>query len=308
MNIEMEKLSFFSKNKNNPSANNFKHLTEENERLQLQIDLMISKINSLYVKTEELRKIISELQNQKKLLIESIENLEELHKQKEELIAIASHDIKNPAGTIKNLVGLLETFDLTNQEQIEIHQSLINISNRIVTIVNEVSITVKRSKGTFDLNLSKNNLNVIVDLILKRYDGVATNKSIELTSKIDSSIPDILFDKNKIDEVIENLLNNALKFAPPKSSVKIITRKETEFVVFEVIDNGPGLTAEEAKMAFEKEVKLSNSPTGNENSTGLGLWIVRKFVEKHNGKVWIKSKKGVGSTFAFKIPIKQKED
>ena len=149
----MKKFDFFSKN--NSSPNNFEHLKEENERLQLQIDLMLSKINSLYVKTKELHKIIEELQNQKKLLIESIENLEKLHKQKEELIAIASHDIKNPAGTIKNLVGLLETFDLTNQEQIEIHQSLINISNRIVTIVNEVSITVKRTKGTFDLNRSE---------------------------------------------------------------------------------------------------------------------------------------------------------
>ena len=302
----MSKFNLFSKN--NDSQEELKNLSDENERLKLQIDLMISKINSLEVKTEELRRIIIELKNQRKRLTETIEKLETLHKEKEDLIEIAAHDIKNPAGTIKNLVVLLESFDLTAQEQNEIHQSLMNISNTIVAIVNNLTVSIKRSKGTFELNVSSNNINSIIENLLSRYQIVAHKKSIKLTSTLAENIPDTLCDETKIDEVIENLINNALKFAPKNSTVEVKTKKEENFIVVEVIDNGVGLTEEEARIAFDKNEKLSNTPTGGESSSGLGLWIVRKFVEKHNGRVWITSKKGTGSTFAFKIPIKQKED
>jgi len=302
----MSKFNLFSKN--NDSQEELKNLSDENERLKLQIDLMISKINSLEIKTEELRRIIIELKNQRKRLTETIEKLETLHKEKEDLIEIAAHDIKNPAGTIKNLVGLLESFDITAQEQNEIHRSLMTISNTIVAIVKNLTVSIKRSKGTFELKVSSTNINSIIEKLLSRYQIVAQKKSIKLTSTLAENITKTLCDETKIDEVIENLINNALKFAPKNSTVEVKTRKEDNFIVVEIIDNGVGLTEEEARIAFDKDVKLSNTPTGGESSSGLGLWIVRKFVEKHNGRVWIKSKKGVGSTFAFKIPIKQKED
>jgi len=302
----MSKFNLFSKN--NDSQEELNKLSKENEKMLHQIETMISKIKSLEIKTEELHSIINDLQNQKKHLTETIEKLEDLHKQKEDLIKIAAHDLKNPAGTIKNLIGLLETFDLTNQEQQEIHQSLINLADRIVVIVDDVVASVKKSKGLFELNMSDNNFNQIVVLTVKRYQAMAQKKTITMTSTIDSNIPEFTFDKTKIEEVVENLINNAIKFTPANCNVKVQTRKDKNYVVLEVTDNGPGLTANEAKKAFGKEVKLSNTPTGGESSSGLGLWIVRKFVEKHNGRVWIKSKKGVGSTFAFKIPIKQKED
>lgn len=301
----MGKLNLFSKKNNNSISDNSKILSEENERMLFQIETMISKINSLEIKTEELKNIIEELKSQRNNLIKSIKKLDDLHKEKEDLIKIAAHDIKNPAGTIKNLVGLLESFDLTNKEQQEIHHGLINISNRIVSIVDEVVESIKKSKGLFELNISENNFNTVVENIVLRYKATAKIKSINLTSTIDTTIPNFPFDKIKIEEVVENLINNAIKFTPINCSVDVLTKKESKFVVLEVKDNGPGLTVEEAKKAFSKEIKLSNTPTGGESSTGLGLWIVRKFVEYHKGRVWIKSKKGFGSTFAFKIPIDQ---
>ncbi len=76
------------------------------------------------------------------------------------------------------------------------------------------------------------------------------------------------------------------------------------YVTVEIADNGFGLTEDEVAHAFEKGSKLSTKPTGNESSSGLGLWIAKKIVTEHDGHVWVKSKKGFGSTFAFKLPIK----
>ncbi len=289
-------------------SDKFQKLSSENDKMLHQIEAMITKINALEIKTDELSKIISELKSQRKHLIQTIEKLEELHVEKEDLIKIAAHDIKNPAGTITNLVGLLESFDLTAQEQQEIHMALINISNKIVKIVDDVVDSVKNSKGLFELKLTANDFNTIVQEIVDRYTKVALDKKITLTVKLDNTIPPLSFDKEKIEEVIENLINNAIKFTTSNCKVEVVSSIEKNFVILEVKDNGPGLTAADAKKAFGKEVRLSNLPTGGESSTGLGLWIVRKFVEKHNGKVWIKSKKGFGSTFAFKIPINQKLD
>jgi signal transduction histidine kinase len=119
-------------------------------------------------------------------------------------------------------------------------------------------------------------------------------------------MPDVDLDYQKIDEVIDNLVSNAIKFSHKGGKIRIKTRKNgNNDVTVEVSDNGLGLTEEDIQRAFQRGSKLSAQPTGGEASSGLGLWIVKKLVEAHNGKVWVKSALGQGSTFAFTIPLKQ---
>jgi len=303
--------SIFGKKKpieNSENNDKLHALINENEKLHDQINLLLAKINSLESQTEELQQIIVELQKKKKFLADSLEKMKKLQKEKDDVIAMAMHDIKNPAGTIQNLISLLETYDLNAVEQSEVHRSLITISNRLVKIVEEVATTVHRTKVALKVEFSESNLNEIAGNVVNRYKIAAKAKDIEIRTDFSAKLTDVELDEGKIDEVIENLLNNAVKFSPNDSEVIVKTKMDDKYVILEVIDNGPGLSEQEVRVAFEKGSQLSAKPTGGESSTGFGLWIVQRIINEHNGKVWVRSKKGNGSTFSFRIPVKQKKE
>ena len=97
-------------------------------------------------------------------------------------------------------------------------------------------------------------------------------------------------------------MSNAIKKKKKKGKVRILTKKENNNMIVEISDNGLGLSEEDVQKAFQRGVRLSATPTAGESSSGFGLWIVKKLVEAHKGKVWIRSALGRGSTFAFSIP------
>ena len=293
---------------NSENTDKLQALIIENEELRNQINLLLAKISSLELQTDELKQIIVELQEKKKFLAESLEKLEKLQKEKDDAIAMAMHDIKNPAGTIQNLISLLETYDLNAVEQSEVHKSLIKISTRLVKIVDEVSTTVYRTKVALKVTFQNSNLNKIAETVVERYKLAAKAKDINLTNIFSDKLPEVELDEGKIEEVIENLINNAIKFSPNNSEITVKTKADEKYVILEVIDNGPGLSEQEVRKAFDKGSKLSAKPTGGESSTGFGLWIVQRIISEHNGKVWVRSKKGNGSTFSFRIPVRQTKE
>jgi len=228
-----------------------------------------------------------------------------LHQQKDELFAIAIHDIKNPAAAIKSFVELLESYDLNANEQQEIMQSLLDTSEQIVKLAQRISVEIASTKTTSNLIFEKTSLKNITDSVCKRNMAYAKQKGIKLVNQTSSAIPEIEIDNAKIEEVIDNLVNNAIKYSPSGTIVQMRTYFNSEKIIFEVEDNGVGLSEEDVKNAFKKGALLSTKPTGDETRSGLGLWISKKIIEEHNGKIWLKSKSGVGSTFGFEIPFKK---
>ena len=103
-------------------------------------------------------------------------------------------------------------------------------------------------------------------------------------------------------QIFDNLISNAVKFAPINSSVNITLSQTNNSILFSVKDNGPGLTEKDKKSLFKRFSKLSAKPTGGEHSTGLGLSIVKKLVEKLRGKVWCESEFGAGAEFIVELP------
>ena len=114
-------------------------------------------------------------------------------------------------------------------------------------------------------------------------------------------------DEVKIQEVIENLINNAIKYGPPESTVEVRTFIKGKALTVEIQDTGVGIPEADLKRAFQKGAVLTPKPTGLEQSSGLGLWIVKRIIEEHSGKVWVNSKIGSGSTFGFELPIEIKD-
>jgi signal transduction histidine kinase len=128
-------------------------------------------------------------------------------------------------------------------------------------------------------------------------------KSIELILDIDNDIPLIAFDKDRILQVVENYISNAVKYSFPGSKVNVKIEKQDGMIKTSVKDEGQGISPDNLKKLFTKFGKAGVKPTGKEKSTGMGLFICKNIVEKHGGNVAVDSVVGEGSTFSFTLPI-----
>lgn len=274
----------------------YKKLKELNENNQ-------SKIKDFKRSISELETVNIKLLEKKQKLEESKMQLEELQKKKERLFAIAVHDIKNPIAAIKGYIELIKSYDLNAQEQQEIIESLVETSNKVISLAQEMSEAIANDEPEKKIVMEKSSLKEIIDSVCLMNSAYARKKNIKIINKSSSSMPDIEINKSKIEEAIENLINNAIKYGPSGTEVHVVTFFNNEFVTVEIIDNGVGLSEEDQVKVFTKGAVLSSKPTGNETRSGLGLWIVKQIIEEHKGKVWVKSKLGSGSTFAFELPI-----
>ena len=244
-----------------------------------------------------------ELLNQKENLLNKKSQLEELHSQKDELYAVAIHDLKNPAAAIKGLIQLLDDFDLTAQEQQEIMEGIVASSESIFKLTEELSSSISQDNEQNIITIENASLKKVIDTVFTINNAYAHKKDIRLVNRSSTTLPNFNFDPNKIKEVLDNLINNAIKYGPKNTEVILESFFTDTKVTIEVTDTGVGLSDEDLKKVFTKGGKLSSKPTGNESSSGLGLWIVKKLVEAHKGKVWVKSKLGKGSTFIVELPI-----
>ncbi|HPD34429.1 MAG TPA: HAMP domain-containing sensor histidine kinase, partial [Candidatus Kapabacteria bacterium] len=157
------------------------------------------------------------------------------------------------------------------------------------------------------LNFETNPIKDLIEDVVSKNQVMARKKNIKLFTELPTNLPEVEMDYRRISEALENLISNAIKFTEENGTVRVRAFKEGGNITVEVSDNGLGLSEEDVEKAFRWGQKLSSQPTGGEPSSGLGLWIVKKIIDSHNGRVWIKSALGKGSTFAFSFPIKREE-
>lgn len=277
------------------------NLKSELAALRMQIDKMQDQSRSLIMQNKELQETLNLTDKSKK-------ELEELQKQKEELFAVIVHDIKNPASVIKGLVDLLTNYDSTASDFDDIMQDIAASSSRILMLSSEISKIMALEGSEMKLHFDDVNINDIAQDVFTRNSYNAKNKSLTYECMFDNDLPEINLDVLRIDEVMDNLISNAIKYTDRNGSILVETTfdKDKNHIVYSVSDTGQGLSEEDIKSTFKKGATLSSKPTAGESATGLGLWIVKKMIEAHDGYVWVKSKKGEGSTFAFSIPVNRK--
>jgi signal transduction histidine kinase len=298
------------KREQNPVTNEAEELKSSLANLKLEIDKKNSELKHHKKIINELNKTIEKLEDANVNLIEQKEaltakkvQLEDLQKQKDEILAIKFHDIKNPANAIHGLVELLESYDLTATEQQEIMESIVASSENIVELVQSISETFAKENFDDEYIFEMSSLQDIVDTVITINSAYAKKKKIRLINNSSKSLPKFKFDPVKIKEAIDNLVNNAIKYSPAETDVSVRTYMTEKNFYIEVTDNGSGIPEKELPLIFEKGVKLSPKPTGNEKSSGLGMWIVKKIIQAHKGRIDAKSKLGVGTTFTIELPI-----
>ncbi len=284
--------------------NRMKDLEKEREVFQKEIDALRGQIQQMQVRSSEMQKENKTLEESVLKISNSKLEIEELQSQKDDLFAMLIHDIKNPAGIIKSLVELLVSYDLSAIEQQEIIEDIMNTTHRIMQLSSEVSRVLALESSNLGLDLSPVNIYTISHQVSRRYEVKAKEKAIFLLHEVPEDLPTVDIDSLKIDEVISNLISNAIKFTQNGGTVRVKAMQKDNLLIMEISDNGQGLSESDLKLAFQRGAQLSAQPTGGEVSTGLGLWIVKRLVEAHGGKVWVRSFVGKGSTFAFSLSFK----
>ncbi len=231
-------------------------------------------------------------------LLEKNAKLEELNEEKNYIMNVVAHDLKSPLNQIQGLAEVirLEEGTLSSTQQ-ECLSNISTSSERLSMMINRILNTRAIESDNLEYQASNVKVGRILHQIVGNFQPLADQKNISiLTSGVVGS-PSVKGDKHHIQQVIENLISNAIKFSPPSKKVEIALKIEDKRAVLSFKDEGPGLTKDDFDKLFVEYANLSAQPTGDETSTGLGLSIVKKYVELMEGEIWCKSTFGHGATF-----------
>ncbi|MFT5616939.1 MAG: signal transduction histidine kinase [Arenicella sp.] len=248
-----------------------------------------------------------EISTQRDAIEEQNEELKLLNEEKNNLINIVAHDLKSPLNQIN---GIMYVFKATMPDMNEDQGSLVDMVSDATTrlsqmITNLLDINAIES-GQLNINLKKTDITTVAKRLQPQFVDRANKKNIQIHEDFSQELY-ISIDESYLGQVFENLVSNAIKFSPQHRNIYLSVKQAENEIVFSVRDEGPGLKEKDMEKMFGKFQKLSAQPTDGEHSTGLGLSIVKRFMEAMNGKVWAESNPKVGATFFVSLPIYDKE-
>jgi signal transduction histidine kinase len=224
-----------------------------------------------------------------------------LNNEKNEFLGMAAHDLKNPLTII---VGSAELAGMGGDEA-EIQKLLNAISaaaTRMRNLITNLLDVNAIEQGKFTSKVEPFDIAALVKRSVENNEQSSTRKEIEVRVGASEGLW-AKADPGATLQILDNLISNALKYSPPKTTIHVHTLPETNCVLVSVRDEGPGISEEDQKKLFQKFTRLTAQPTGGESSTGLGLAIVKRLAEAMSGSVQCHSALGAGSTFTLRLPV-----
>jgi signal transduction histidine kinase len=236
--------------------------------------------------------------------------MKRLNEQRSEFLGIAVHDLKNPLTAISAIAEMLlvdtkEAGAAADSEQVEMLGQLARSAVHMRDIVTDLLASEAIDSGRIELQRRTEDLADLAGIVCEMNQARAETKNIRLVLDAKPGYCLANVDGRRMREVMDNLVSNAVKFSPQHRTVWVTVRSSDEspgVVLFSVRDEGPGLTEQDKQKLFGRFVKLSARPTGDESSTGLGLSIVKRLVELHDGRIRVDSEHGHGATFTVQLP------
>lgn len=265
------------------------------------------------------------------IALRDISREKEIDRMKSEFISVVSHELRTPLTSIKNAVSIIlgrTAGEITQDQEKFLSLASRNI-DRLAGIINNLLDLSKLEAGKVEMRFQEADLNEPLDTVISSLALQAGNKSITISKEIPVGLPKIYGDTDKIEQILTNLINNAIKFTPERGSITVAAKsfrgeefvvrnkKGTEkvselrtqdyepdktFIEISVEDTGIGMPVEELDRVFDKFHQISGSLTRKTGGTGLGLPITKRLIEAHKGEIWVESKVGKGSKFTFTLP------
>lgn len=229
-----------------------------------------------------------------------ITSLKEMERLKTRFVADAVHDLATP------IAGLTTRLYMLKKSPQQVNEHVNALENQVAhlrDLLGDLRTLSQLDRGQFSLELARLNLNTLVRRVFDTYEPVAIEKGQSLKIKTASHLPDIRFDRRRIERALVNLIANAINYTPHGKSIEIRTDTDGKDVVFSVTDEGIGIHPGDRDRIFERFYRTDSAREMQSNGTGLGLAITREIVEMHGGSVIVESEPGYGSTFTLRLPI-----
>lgn len=284
---------------NNEQTNALRAALKE---LSLQNQLAARRDSHLY---EDLSRVNNELATLQREMVRKNVELEKLNEQKNRFLGIAAHDLRNPLGVILSYSEFLEAEagPVLNAEQREFVTTIKETSEFMLKMISDLLDVAAIEAGRLQLDRRPVDLARLIQRNVTLNRVLAAPKSITVELEAMPGLPLIPLDTGKIEQVLNNLIGNAVKFSHRGTTVRVRVTCADGCVTVAVQDQGQGIPAADLPKLFKPFSKASVRTTAGEQSTGLGLAIVRRIIEGHGGRIQVESKVGQGSTFAFTLPI-----
>lgn len=235
---------------------------------------------------------------------EKSEFMAELEQLKSNFLSLISHDLKTPLARIQGSaeLALNNLSDAASDKQKKSLQAILQTTEGLSNYVETILDLTRIESSKVQLNKTSKDINTIINEVVASKNILAREKNISIDTNLEPLFS-FKFDVKLIQQVIANLVDNAIKYSPENSIILIKTKEEKSWVQVSISDQGCGIAADETEKIFTKFYRVENSDTQKTKGTGLGLYLVKYFVELHKGVVGLKSEPGQGSEFTISLPV-----
>jgi len=239
------------------------------------------------------------------IITQSFQRLAEASRMKSEFINVVSHQLRSPLTNIKWTFEVLtsDEFKVPEEKQEEYFINVKENIGRMIELVDDLLVVSKIEEGIFSIVKKEISLDDLINSLISRYKVFAESSHINLIFQPGKNIPDVFADHSMLKLVIENLIDNAIRYTKGEGKVEIKTERQDKKVIVSVADSGIGIPEEEKKYIFQKFFRAENVLKQRTKGSGLGLYVCKTIILKSGGKIWFDSKEGRGTTFYFSLPI-----
>ena len=227
-----------------------------------------------------------------------------IDRMKTEFVSVAAHQLRTPLSAIKWAIKMIMDGDVgeITEEQKEVLMKGYISNERVIGLINDMLNVSKIEEGRFGYTFKIGNINELLNKILKDYKEEINNKNIKITTKRPKNIPQISFDREKMELALKNIMANSIRYTPEGGKIEINLRVNNNLKLI-VKDNGVGIPKGEQEKLFTKFFRGENVVRMQTEGSGLGLFIVKNIIEKHNGKIEINSEEGRGTIVEITLPV-----
>lgn len=240
------------------------------------------------------------------VITHSFERLAEAVRMKSEFVSIVSHQLRSPLSNLSWAIDLLRSGRLgkIEKKQTEYFRILEENTGRMKELVSDLLTVSRIEQRTLPLQEKEFSLEDLTQDLISEFEPFARASNAKLSFESQPELPEVWADPDRIKLVIENLLDNAIRYIEKKGKIEIGIRRKDNQVLFKIKDNGVGIPESDQKYIFKKFFRSESGIRRQTQGSGLGLFIAKSIIEKSGGEIWFESQLGQGTTFYFTLPTK----
>lgn len=227
---------------------------------------------------------------------------------KDQILSHVSHELRTPLTSVHQFITILldGLAGEIGKEQKDYLQIALRNVDQLNKMIDDLLESTRADSGKLHFEPEPMNLQVILEELVQTFDSTASGKRISLATEVGRNLPCLWADPDRVRQVLLNLLDNALKFTPEGGAIKVragVFEQDPAFVCVSVADTGPGISPEDQEKLFQRLYQKNEASMSSRKGLGLGLYICKEIVSRHQGTIWVASQPGRGSTFSFTLPV-----